>query len=54
MQFITSLVFIKVMEDGVSGHPGQSVQRHVVGVCAAAGVNVTAQPLREMETSARA
>lgn len=42
------------MEDGASGHPGLSVPSHVVGVCAAGGVNVTAQSLREMETSVRA
>lgn len=41
------------MEDGASGHPGQSVPSHVEGVCAAADVNVTVQPLREVETSAR-
>lgn len=42
------------MEDGVSGHPGQSVPSHVAGVCAAGAVNVTAQSLREMEISVRA
>lgn len=38
----------------MSGRPGQSAPSHVEGVCAAAGVNVTARPLRETETSVRA